>query len=211
MTTTQRKINNEVDWSFYDYASRLEDSWRRSLPKLTDKELLQTFPGTKTIIKEKIAEWQEKREVVAEIAKKKLTIVYEKVTSDTGRWFWRTWIKLNEGSELAAIDRHIQRLKRLLVADKPVGPGRITDDDIQRALQAPIIDIAGQQLRLRKSGKNFVSLCPFHNEKSPSCFFYTETNSFYCYGCGAGGNVINYTQKINGAAFPEVVRQLVGK
>lgn len=208
---TRQKLNSEVDWEFFDYASRLEDSWRRSLPKLTDKELLKVFPDAKPAIKQKIAEWEERREVVAEIVKKKLAIVYEKATSDAGRWFWREWIKVNEGSEIVEIDRHIQRLKRLLVADKPAGPGRITDDDIQRALQAPIIDIAGQQLRLRKSGKNFVSLCPFHNEKSPSCFFYTKTNSFYCYGCGAGGNVINYTQKINGAAFPEVVRQLVGK
>lgn len=211
MTTTQQKVNDEIDLEFLDCASRLEDSWRRSLPKLTDKELLRIFPEAKSVIRQNIAEWEEKREAVAEIAKKKLAIVYEKATSDTGRWFWRTWIKLNEGAELATIDRHIQRLKRLLVADKPAGPGRITDDDIQRALQAPIIDIAGQQLRLRKSGKNFVSLCPFHNEKSPSCFFYTETNSFYCYGCGVGGNVINYTQKINGAAFIEVVKQLVGK
>ncbi len=211
MTIVQQKIDNEIDWEFYDYASRLEDSWRRSLPKLTDKELLKVFPDAKPAIKQKIAEWEERREVVAEIAKKKLAIVYEKATSDTSRWFWREWIKVNEGSELAKIDRHIQRLRRLLVADKPAGPGRITDDDIQRALQVPIIDIASTQLQLRKSGRNYVALCPFHNEKHPSCFFYPESNSFYCFSCGAGGNVINYTQKINGAAFTEVVKQLVGK
>ena len=208
---TQQKVNDEIDWEFYDYASRLEDSWRRSLPKLTDKELLKVFPEAKPIIKQKIAEWEEKKEAVVEIVKKKLAIVYEKATNETGRWFWREWIKVNEGSELARIDRHIQRLKRLLVADKPAGPGRITDDDIQRALQVPIIDIASMQLQLRKSGRNYAALCPFHNERNPSCFFYPESNSFYCFSCGAGGNVINYMRKINGAAFPEVVKQLIGK
>lgn len=208
---TRQKINNEIDWAFCDYAARLETEWRRSLPKLTARELLQTFPGAKTIIKEKIAEWEEKRDGVVEIIKKKLAIVYEKAANETGKWFWREWIKINEGSELARIDRHIQRLKRLLVVDKPAGPSRITDNDIQRALQVPIIDIASTQLQLRKSGRNYAALCPFHNERNPSCFFYPESNSFYCFSCGAGGNVINYMRKINGAAFPEVVKQLIGK
>ena len=73
------------------------------------------------------------------------------------------------------------------------------------------IDIAeflGQYLTLKKSGVNFSCNCPFHNEKSPSFMVSPERQTFKCFGCGEGGDVITFFQKIEGLSFPEALRIL---
>lgn len=61
---------------------------------------------------------------------------------------------------------------------------------------------------LRRRGKNLVGLCPFHNEKTPSFTVYPETESFYCFGCGAGGEVISFIRRIENLDYVEAVRFL---
>ena len=60
-----------------------------------------------------------------------------------------------------------------------------------------ITDIVSSYVNLKRRGKNMVGLCPFHNEKSPSFNVYPENNSFYCFGCGAGGDVITFLSLIH--------------
>ena len=55
--------------------------------------------------------------------------------------------------------------------------------------------VAGEHVELRKRGHILTGLCPFHNEKTPSFTVYPDTQSFYCFGCGAGGEVITFTRK----------------
>ena len=55
----------------------------------------------------------------------------------------------------------------------------------------------GRYVHLIRSGSNYKCLCPFHSEKTPSCTVYTGTQSFYCFGCGAGGDVITFTKQID--------------
>ena len=57
-------------------------------------------------------------------------------------------------------------------------------------------EVASSYINLKRSGKNFTGLCPFHNEKTPSFHIYTENNTFYCFGCGAGGDVITFIRRI---------------
>lgn len=61
---------------------------------------------------------------------------------------------------------------------------------------------------LKRRGHNYVCLCPFHSEKSPSCTVYTDTQSFYCFGCGAGGDVITFVMKSENLSYIEAVRFL---
>jgi hypothetical protein len=188
----------------------LEKEWRASLPKFTDKELLEIFPEAKQIIPEKIKEWEQKRAEFSDTIKKKLTLIRYKITDEFSQWFWREWVKVNEGQELLKIDGHIARLKFLLSIVKGRLPkGRITENEIQGVLAVPIESLITYPLR--KCGRALVGLCPFHSEKHPSFFIYPETNSCWCYGCNQGGNVINFVRLLHGYSFKEAVKYLIGQ
>lgn len=77
--------------------------------------------------------------------------------------------------------------------------------------RSDITEVVGGYLQLRHRGRTYTGLCPFHNEKSPSFVVYPETQSFYCFGCGAGGDVINFTRKINNLDYVEAVKQLASR
>lgn len=71
-----------------------------------------------------------------------------------------------------------------------------------------ITDVASTYMSLKRRGRNMVGLCPFHGEKTPSFNIYTENNSFYCFGCGAGGDVITFIMRIENLDYIEAVRFL---
>jgi hypothetical protein len=212
MTITNQKTTEEFNWEFYNYVLDLEKEWRGSLPRLTDKDLLEIFPEAKQIIPEKIKEWKQERAKFSDTIKKKLTLIKYKIKDEFSQWFWREWVKVNEGQELLKIDEHIARLRRLLAVARGWGSkGRITEEKIQQALHTPIENIANQYLKLYKSGKALVGLCPFHSERHPSFYIYPATNSCWCYGCNQGGDVINFVRLLYGYSFVEAVKYLIGE
>lgn len=71
-----------------------------------------------------------------------------------------------------------------------------------------ITDVISSYVTLKKRGRNMVGLCPFHGEKTPSFNIYTETDSFYCFGCGAAGDVISFIMKIDNLDYVEAVKYL---
>ncbi len=71
-----------------------------------------------------------------------------------------------------------------------------------------IVDIISQYVVLKRSGRNFFGLCPFHKEKSPSFSVSPDKQIFHCFGCGAGGNVIHFIQKIENIDFRETIEML---
>ena len=90
--------------------------------------------------------------------------------------------------------------------------GRFGDDKIEEVRsRADIVEIVGAHVRLRRAGRNFVGLCPFHNEKTPSFSVNAERGFFHCFGCGAGGSVFNFITRVEGLTFPEAVRSLARK
>ena len=72
----------------------------------------------------------------------------------------------------------------------------------------PIETVMGSYVNLIRRGRNYVCSCPFHSEKTPSCTVFTDTQSFYCFGCGAGGDVITFTMKVENLDFSEAVKLL---
>ena len=74
-----------------------------------------------------------------------------------------------------------------------------------------IEEVVGQYVQLRRRGRTLTGLCPFHNEKTPSFVVYPETQSFYCFGCGAAGDVINFVRKYNNLGYVESVKQLAAR
>lgn len=71
-----------------------------------------------------------------------------------------------------------------------------------------IVDVISQYVTLKRSGRNYFGLCPFHNEKSPSFSVSPDKQIFHCFGCGVGGNVFHFIQKIENISFIESVQML---
>lgn len=86
---------------------------------------------------------------------------------------------------------------------------RYSDEIIEEVRQSnDIVDILSQYMRLKRSGRNYFGLCPFHNEKSPSFSVSPDKQIFHCFGCGVGGNVFTFLMKIEGINFVEAVQML---
>jgi len=204
----QEDKEKEVDLDYLNLAWDLEEEWLNSRRRYSDRELLEIFPEVKEIIPEKITEWQSEEKRQTEIIKQRLTEIRQ-CKDETERLVQREWLKIDEGEELLKIERHIARLKTLKsAAEGRVIKGRLSDEDIQRAKEVPIEDIV--EIRLRRSGNKLFGLCPLHNERSPSFYIYQDSNSFYCYGCNVGGDIISFVKLSYGLSFPDAVRWLNG-
>ncbi|MBQ7385646.1 MAG: DNA primase [Ruminococcus sp.] len=75
-------------------------------------------------------------------------------------------------------------------------------------LRSDITDIVSSYVNLKRRGRNMIGLCPFHSEKTPSFNIYPENGSFYCFGCGVGGDVITFIMKIENLDYIEAVKFL---
>lgn len=88
----------------------------------------------------------------------------------------------------------------------------IPEDKISEILNtSDIVDVISDSVILKKSGRNFFGLCPFHSEKTPSFSVNANKQIFYCFGCSAGGNVLSYVMKYHGVSFPEAAKMLARK
>ncbi|MYC83738.1 MAG: DNA primase [Acidobacteria bacterium] len=85
----------------------------------------------------------------------------------------------------------------------------LAGDGVDRVKSAAdLVQIVGEHVRLRKSGSNFIGLCPFHSEKTPSFHVHAERQFFYCFGCHAKGDVIHFVEKMEGLTFADALRWL---
>lgn len=78
-------------------------------------------------------------------------------------------------------------------------------------MRSDITEIVSSYVNLKRRGRNMVGLCPFHSEKTPSFNIYPENGSFYCFGCGAGGDVITFIMKIENLDYIEAVKFLASR
>ena len=90
--------------------------------------------------------------------------------------------------------------------------GHIPDDKIEEVRsKTDIVALISGQTNLKKAGRNYLGLCPFHKEKTPSFTVSPDKQIFYCFGCGEGGNVVTFVMKMNSMTFPEAIRYLAEK
>ena len=86
---------------------------------------------------------------------------------------------------------------------------RYSDEIIEEIRNSnDIVDIISQYVVLKRSGRNYFGLCPFHKEKSPSFSVSPDKQIFHCFGCGAGGNVFHFISKIENVNFIESMQIL---
>ncbi|HVZ80774.1 MAG TPA: DNA primase [bacterium] len=89
---------------------------------------------------------------------------------------------------------------------------KYSDEIIQRVKDATdIVAVISEYVPLKKAGSSYKGLCPFHSEKSPSFMVSPSRNSFHCFGCGKGGNVITFLMEMGKMTFPEALRTLAEK
>ena len=84
-------------------------------------------------------------------------------------------------------------------------PQNFIDDLLDRT---DIIDVIGSRVQLKKSGKNYMGLCPFHNEKSPSFSVNADKQFYHCFGCGAGGDSIKFLMDYEHVEFVNAIEEL---
>jgi len=87
-------------------------------------------------------------------------------------------------------------------------PQTFIDDLLSRV---DIVDVVDKRVKLRKSGKNYSGLCPFHQEKSPSFSVEPDKQFYYCFGCGEGGNAIGFLMNYDSLDFPQAVENLAAE
>jgi len=99
-----------------------------------------------------------------------------------------------------------------MVAPNSLYSGLIPENLVEEVFsRADILDVIAEHVRLEKKGKNYVGLCPFHQEKTPSFTVTPARQMFYCFGCGLGGNVFRFLMLKENLSFPESVRYLAGR
>ncbi len=87
----------------------------------------------------------------------------------------------------------------------PLIPDQVLDDIQSRT---EIAELIGRYVPLKRVGRHFKALCPFHQERTPSFYVNTDKQIFHCFGCGAGGNVFGFLMQQERLTFPEAVKQL---
>ncbi|KJS80357.1 MAG: hypothetical protein JM58_18660 [Peptococcaceae bacterium BICA1-8] len=87
-------------------------------------------------------------------------------------------------------------------------PQEIIDEIVARS---DIVDIISEHLLLKKTGRNYQGLCPFHHEKTPSFVVSPDKQIFRCFGCGVGGNIFSFIMQSEGLTFPEAVEKMAQK
>src|SRR6187455_1101124 len=71
-----------------------------------------------------------------------------------------------------------------------------------------IVDIISETVNLKKTGRSYKGLCPFHQEKTPSFVVFPDSQHFHCFGCGKGGDIFTFQMEVEKVEFPEALREL---
>ncbi len=88
----------------------------------------------------------------------------------------------------------------------------ILDEDVVQVREATdIVGLISERLALKRAGRRFVGLCPFHSENSPSFSVNPELGLYYCFGCQESGDAITFVRKLDGLDFPEAVERLAAR
>ena len=89
---------------------------------------------------------------------------------------------------------------------------RIADEKIDQIRQAvDIVEVISDYVQLKKQGRNYFGLCPFHGENTPSFSVSSDKQIFHCFGCGAGGNAFTFLMELEGISFQEAAVKLAEK
>lgn len=190
-------FKNYEDW--IDYSEELRRKWEKNQTwkKYTPEDWIRMFPEMKSHVKELLNQKIEQKERIQKLYDLTESTFSQKLDE---RLFEESWFDETLGKTIQSIDKKINTYQRMLVTDKPSYSNRITDDDIRRAKEVPMASLIDRPI---KRGQ---ILCPFHEEKTPSCRIYSD--HLHCYGCGKSLDTIGYIMELRGLSFIDSVKYL---
>lgn len=187
-----------------NYIKDLEKEYYGSLKRYTIKELSEIFPETEEVLKEQILETKKKLKSALKRARKSY---HHSLKEPEAAPICEAAAEIVFEGEIDPFER---RLKRLTYQYNSLLNKEENDYSIDIRSLKERIDlkhiVEGYGINLRKAGKSWLALCPFHNEKSPS--FSVSEKFFYCFGCQKHGDVFNFVQEIEKVDFKEALNKL---
>ena len=180
-------------------------------PYPMELELIQIFPECRQIIPLKIREWTFiKDKIMNEDILPILKKIYA-IKDEFSRWFWKEALKCFLPKFYMQAIANLKRLERLkLLASNAKYNNKAKDFQRRKiiAKEIPILSLYSFQ-KLRRVGRRYTALCPFHKEKIPSLVIYPD-NHFRCFGCGAKGDAIDFVKLLKSCSFTDAVTQMAG-
>jgi hypothetical protein len=165
-------------------------------------------PWLKTIAQEKYGELSDKineykRDVVSQLNNNFLTS-----HSPTLRTL--VLAHLTDTYPIKELEQQAKRFQRLFATYPTSNHNHLSPQELEHLKHSnPIEELHAFEKIITTSPNRLKALCPFHEEKTPSFTIYTNTNSYFCYGCNAGGDVIAFLMKLHGIEFKEAIKYLV--
>jgi hypothetical protein len=197
------------------------DSRPPSFPYPDREDLISTFfvsyLDVECLVTEKIAEWREVIDQERSFIKEDMRII-SGLPDERARWFWTEALKvLPPAKRIRQALKHIARLERCKSAARrvfgirePVSHLAAFEDKVKQAREIPVLEAISGVVEVKRAGKNYLALCPFHNDRHPSLCVYPETNTFHCFGCQKGGDAIAFVRLHFGYGFRQAVQYLLG-
>ncbi|MFA5995580.1 MAG: CHC2 zinc finger domain-containing protein [Patescibacteria group bacterium] len=183
-----------------------ERKWKQSVPSCYEREhYFATFPEVIELLKDLINIAQSEHTTLETIIRQQSVELAADNLDDVSEEFIKTWWKVKR----VALDSKIAHLKQLLpITLHSTQPNyRLPNALIEQAKAIPIQNLITEPIK--QYGDRLKSCCPLHNEKTASFTIYTSKNTFYCFGCNKGGDVIAFVQLLHSLTFREAVQYLI--
>jgi hypothetical protein len=164
---------------------------------ITKKEWVEIFPEARDYLEISLIENTEKLEKLSKEYSEQLDRI-NKIKDINTRQFMEIFADVFTGEDIKECESKIKTINQYLQSDQPEIPGRITDNDIERAKNYPFEDLVGTKAKFIK--------CPFHDDHSPS--FYIKKNFGYCFSCGKHCDTIQWCIEVEGLSFIQAVKRL---
>lgn len=189
--------------------------------KLTDQNVVEAFPEEQGLVLRKLAEyWEEAAELYKTLIEIRRRV--DRIQTDPfSKWFYLRSRDYDEGRRLRWLQEQITRLERLKVTYekksvekhlskeyfKTIKERERFDIDKMFSREELLVDIVSYYgIKLQRSGSIFKIICPFHTEKTASCYIYKD-NWFHCFGCQSHGNFLDFIIKEKNLTFREALEE----
>ncbi len=188
-----------------------ERRWLASQADLSEQQLYEIFLAQdQSLVENKIQELKEGKLTLERNIKEKIKDVVKSFSNEVEKHISKLVIEHTLITELIEVEKQLFKFKYYQsLKDQKSSFYDNKSLDIGTAKRFPIEQIVRHYVKLKKSGRKFVGLCPFHEENTPSFYLYPASNSFHCFGCQKNGDVITFISLIQRLSFPEAVRFLV--